>query len=184
MARRTNVTKYKENPFLKETTLQSIQGNRTITGTGEQSDTRLVVTSDTEEIKEMTGFYTKVEVDKTHFLKIYSLGIRTLTGLSSAGMKTFSIIYNIIILNKQYTKDTILLNYDMLEDEQQATCSRATFYRGLKDLLKKNFIAETLISGVYFINPTYIYNGNRLALVNEYILKENNTELEKRSKNK
>lgn len=28
------------------------------------------------------------------------------------------------------------------------------------------------LKGYYFINPSYIYNGDRIALVNEYILKK------------
>ena len=39
-------------------------------------------------------------------------------------------------------------------------------------LIKAEFIAETLVPSYYFINPTYLYNGDRLALVNEYVLKK------------
>ena len=31
--------------------------------------------------------------------------------------------------------------------------------------------AETYVATYYFINPNYIFNGNRIAIVKEYILK-------------
>ena len=60
----------------------------------------------------------------------------------------------------------------MLSDEQQTQLSLRTFQCGITDLLKHEFIAETMQTGVYFVNPTYIFNGDRLALVKEFILTE------------
>ena len=81
-------------------------------------------------------------------------------------------MYDIIISNEGFGKDTVMLNYDMLTEEQQKQFSLRTFQRDITDLIKHEFLAETLQTGVYFVNPTFIFNGDRLALVKEYVLIE------------
>lgn len=165
---RRNTKKYKENPWLKATALQTVTGTRIITAKG-GNNSKLIISPETQEIEGITGFYTKAEVDKTHFLKLYANGIRALAGLSIAGMKVFMLIYDKVTSDEGYNRDTIILNYEMLEDEEKKMLGLRTFQRGITDLIKHEFLAETMVAGAYFINPTYIYNGNRLALVQEYI---------------
>jgi hypothetical protein len=50
-----------------------------------------------------------------------------------------------------------------------------TFFSGMRELLLKGFIYEGLVPYQYFININYIFNGNRLAFVHEYHLKEKAT---------
>ena len=170
MAKRRDTKKYRENPWLEKAAIQTVVGNRIITAKGD-SDKKFIIAPDTGEIEGFTGFYTKQEVDKTHFLKLYADGIRALTGLSTAGMKVFMLVYDKVTSNDGFNKDTIMLNYEMLSDDEKAEFGLRTFQRGITDLINHEFLAETLQIGVYFINPTYIYNGNRLAIVNEYIMK-------------
>ena len=150
--------------------MQTIIGNRIITAKGDENK-KFIVSPNTGEIEGYSGFYTRQEVDKTHFLKLYLDGIKALTGLSTAGMKVFMLVYNKVTSNEGFNKDIIMLNYEMLSDDEKKKFSLRTFQRGITDLINLEFLAETMQSGVYFINPTYIYNGNRLAIVNEYILK-------------
>ena len=172
MPRRQGVTKYKENPWLKDTALQTVVGTRVITGKGDE-DRKLIIAAETGEIQGFTGFYTRIKTDKTHFLKVYANGVRALTGLSTAGMKAFIVLYDIITSNKGFGKDIVILNYDMLSEEQQSTISLRTFQRGITDLIEHDFLAETFQVGVYFVNPTFIFNGDRLALIKEYVLDDN-----------
>lgn len=46
--------------------------------------------------------------------------------------------------------------------------SEATFNRGMKELVEKGFVAATPSVGWYWINPDYLWNGDRLAFVKEY----------------
>ena len=41
--------------------------------------------------------------------------------------------------------------------------STATFLRGLAELVKAQIIAKTMRQGWYFINPNFIFNGDRVA---------------------
>lgn len=169
MAKKRKIKRYRTNPWLAKTAMQTIVGNRIITAKGDENK-KFIVSPETGEIEGYSGFYTRQIVDKTHFLKLYLDGIKALTGLSNAGMKVFILVYNKVTGNEGFNKDIIMLNYEMLSDDEKEKFSLRTFQRGITDLIEHEFLAETMQSGVYFINPTYIYNGNRLAIVNEYIL--------------
>lgn len=177
MPNRRNTKRYKENPWLEKAALQTVLGTRVITAQGD-NDRKLIISKGTGEIQGLTGFYTRIKTDKTHFLKVYADGVRALTGLSTAGMKIFILVYDKITSNEGFGKDTIMLNYDMLTNEQQEQFSLRTFQRGISDLIDHDFLAETMQTGVYFVNPTFIFNGDRLALVKEYVL----TDTRKKSK--
>lgn len=171
MPNRRNVTRYIKNPWLEKAAMQTILGTRVITAKGDK-DRKLIISESTGEIQGLTGFYTRIKTDKTHFLKLYADGLRALTGLSTAGMKVFILLYNVITDDKGYGKDMVMLNYDMLSEEQRQQFSLRTFQRGISDLIEHEFIAETMQSGVYFVNPTFIFNGDRLALVKEFVLED------------
>jgi hypothetical protein len=44
--------------------------------------------------------------------------------------------------------------------------------RGMRELIEKGFIAESVTQSKYFINPDYLWNGDRLGFVKEYRKKE------------
>lgn len=171
MARRRETAKYRENPWIEKAAMEVAKnkGYRILTAKGDEK--KFIVGPQTGEIEGFSGFYTKIETDKTHFMKIYAEGIRAFTGLSTAGLKIFLLVYDKITSNDGFNKDTILLNYEMLTDEEKKEFSIRTFQRGITDLIKHEFLAETMQAGVYFINPAYIFNGDRLAIVNEYFYK-------------
>ena len=59
-----------------------------------------------------------------------------------------------------------------MEVEQNITpISRATFFRGMTELIERGFIAESQSQGMYFLNIDYLFNGNRLAFIKEYRVK-------------
>jgi hypothetical protein len=46
--------------------------------------------------------------------------------------------------------------------------SKASFMKGMKELIIKEFIAESMVQNKYYLNPDYMWNGDRLAFVKEY----------------
>ena len=153
MPARKNTVKYVKNPFMQSALAHTVQGNRVITG--KEDNTRMIVNRDTGEVEGITGFYQRITVDRTSFLKVYAQGIRALLGLKPAGMKVFIIVYD-----------------EMLEDDIKESMSKATFFRGISQLIEGNILAESPIRGMYWINVDYIYRGNRLALCKEYVMDE------------
>ncbi|WP_235421108.1 replication protein [Erwinia oleae] len=79
----------------------------------------------------------------------------------------FEILYRTV----QEFKDTdrVFLAY-ALEDQNIVNISESTYYRGMKELLNKGFIAETTVQNSYFINPAFIFNGDCLSFVKSYVL--------------
>jgi len=126
----------------------------------------MVVNENTGEHLGGAVFFQYQEVDKTQFLKLYVNGVKGITELSSAGTKVFEILYRAMQDKKDI--DTILMSYDIV-DKTIVKISRTTYFKGMKELVEKSFIAETMIQNYYFINPDLIFNGDRLSFVKSYI---------------
>ncbi|MFU9139239.1 replication protein [Erwinia tasmaniensis] len=79
----------------------------------------------------------------------------------------FEILYRTV----QEFKDTdrVFLTYELV-DQNLVKISESTYYRGMKELVNKGFIAEKTVQNSYFINPDFIFNGDRLSFVKSYIL--------------
>ncbi|MGR7334767.1 replication/maintenance protein RepL [Klebsiella aerogenes] len=173
---RRGLPRYKKNPFLQKTSNNTKSGSRRIT-TGR--DRLLVINEDTGEQLAGAGFFQWQEVDKTQFLKLYINGVKALTELTGAGTKVFEILYRTV----QDFKDTdrVFLAYELI-DQEIVKISESTYYRGMKELANKGFIAETTVQNSYFINPDYIFNGDRLSFVKSYILTESKSNVKKSQK--
>lgn len=129
----------------------------------------MVVNSGTGEIvAPSAGFWQTQEVDKTQFVKLYVNGVKAFKDLSGAGTKVFEVLFREV--QKTIGKDQVFLTFPNI-DQQECPMSQATFTRGMHELVSKSFIAPTTIQGWFFINPDYIWNGNRLAFVKEYRIK-------------
>lgn len=128
-------------------------------------DKFMILSEQTGEMIAPAGFHEVVEVDKTQFVKLYLNGVKAFKGLKSPGAKVFEVIYRIV--RESPGTDAIYLHF-MEVDQQITPLSRATFNRGMNELLEKGFIAESEIQGKYFLNIDYLFNGNRLAIIKEY----------------
>ena len=164
---RRGLVKYETNPFLAGAALNTNEGTKRRT-LRSKDGSQLMITSPSGEVVAPAGFWTTQEVDRTQFVKLYINGVRAFAGLSGAGAQVFGLVY--AELQKNPGKDVIYLNYLDI-DQSISTISRATFMRGVKEILIKKFLAETLVSGRYFVNPDFIFNGDRLAMVKEYRVK-------------
>lgn len=160
------VVRYQKNPFVIDATNNTKSGVRRIID--KNGSKMMVVNEGTGEIIAPAGFWQAEEVDKTKFVKLYVNGVKAFKDLTSAGTRVFEILY--IRVQESIGRDEIHLSFPSV-DQDLTPISEATFYRGMKELLTKNFIAESTVPGVYFLNPDYMWNGDRLAFVREYRLR-------------
>ncbi|MDE7874817.1 replication/maintenance protein RepL, partial [Escherichia coli] len=73
--------------------------------------------------------------------------------------------------NKSLAKDEVYLDTHTREDflaahndtDKPIKLSQPTFARGLAELTKAQIIAKTVRQGVYWINPNFAFNGDRIA---------------------
>ena len=90
--------------------------------------------------------------------------------LTSAGIKTFSVLIW-SVQHHALAKDEVDLDNFVLDDfitahsekEPPVKLSLATFKRGLNELEKAKIIAKTIRQGRYYINPNFVFNGDRIA---------------------
>ena len=163
----SQLTRYKDNPFIenmvipmgsKSVKLQSLGKNDNIVvnqGTGEQMGTAITT-------------YREVDADK--FVKLFVGNIALTFDLNSAGIKAFNVLMW-MVQYKAIAKDMVYLGELELEqflDEnpQVKEFKRATFSRGLKQLVDGNKLAHAQRPGSYFLNPSFCFNGSRLAFTN------------------
>lgn len=162
---RRGLQRYDKNPFITLTNTKS--GIRRVTSS--RNDRMMVVSEQTGEIiAPGVTFGTAYEVDKTQFVKLYVNGVKGLKDLTGAGTKVFELLY--IEVQNNVGRDVMYLSFSEV-DQLVTPISKATFMKGMKELLEKGFIAESMTQGKYFLNPDYIFNGDRLAFIREVRLK-------------
>lgn len=155
---------YSKNPFLEEAfPLVKTKTKRITNNKG-----GLIIKSDTGEIVEqMAGFWTAKQVDSAQFIKLYVNGVKAFSDLTSKGAKVFELMY--YEMQKSIGKDQIYLNFATTEKDL-IKISKTTFYEGLNELVSKNFLAPVADATHWFwINPDYVWNGDRLTFVQTYI---------------
>jgi len=110
------------------------------------------------------------KVDGEQFIKLFTANIGMTFELSSAGIKTFSVLLW-TVQHKALEKDQVMLDSFILEDFIEAhtdnkpplKLSITTFKRGLNELERSQIIAKTVRQGIYYFNPNFVFNGDRIA---------------------
>lgn len=175
---RRGAIQYATNPFITSAATNTKQGVKRITN--KSGDRMMMVSESTGEVVAPAGFHQIVDVDKTQFVKLYVNGVKAFKGLTGAGTKVFEVLY--MQVQELIGKDVIYLSFSEI-DQGITPMGEATFYRGMKELIDKGFIAESMTQNKYFLNPDYIWNGDRLAFVKEFRKVSSRTKTEQIDKN-
>jgi hypothetical protein len=150
---------YERNPFMMELT------TKTKRITNKRGD-MMLVNSQTGEIQtSIAGFWEAEEVDSTKFVKLFVKGVAALKELTNAGTKVFEVLY--LKIQETIGQDQVYMSFATV-DQAITPMSESTYMRGMRELIEKGFLAATPNIGLYWINPSFIWNGDRLAFVKEY----------------
>jgi hypothetical protein len=156
---RGSMVLYKTNPFMAE---MATKTRRVVNRRGDM----MLVSSETGEIQStIAGFWEAEEVDASKFVKLFVRGVKALKELTAAGTKVFEVLY--LRVQENIGKDRIYMSFTAI-DQAITPMSEATYTRGMRELVEKKFIAATPNIGLFWLNPTYVWNGDRLAFVKEY----------------
>lgn len=156
---RRGVSLFEKNPFMMDV------NTRTRRVTNRRGD-MMLVNSGTGEIQStIAGFWESEEVDSTKFVKLFVQGVKALKELTGAGSKVFEVLY--LRVQDAIGQDKIYMGFSSV-DQALTPMSNATYDRGMRELLEKAFIAATPAQGLYWLNPSFVWNGDRLAFVKEY----------------
>jgi len=158
---RRGVLIHTQNPFLPDVDAVT----RTKRVTNKRGDMMLVNKDSGEISGQFAGFWEAEEVDATKFVKLFVKGVKALKELTNAGTKTFEVLYHRV--QENIGKDQVFMAFAAV-DQDLTPMSHATYKRGMAELLEKGFIAATAVQGWYWLNPSFVWNGDRLAFVKEY----------------
>jgi hypothetical protein len=156
---RRGVALYDKNPFMVEMT------TKTRRVTNKRGDMMLVNNQTGEIQSNIAGFWEAEEVDSTKFVKLFVQGVKALKELTGAGTKVFEVLY--LRVQESIGKDRVFMALSEV-DQALTPMSEATYTRGMRELIEKGFIAATPTQGWYWLNPSFVWNGDRLAFVKEY----------------
>jgi Firmicute plasmid replication protein (RepL) len=171
---RRGVDLHSSNPFIPDVRV------RTKRVTNKRGD-MMLVSAETGEIQApVAGFWERHEVDSAKFVKLFVNGVKALKELTNAGTKVFEVLY--LEVQNNIGTDKVYMSFSIL-DQTKTQMSESTYTRGMRELTNKGFIAANVAPGWYWINPDYMWNGDRLAFVTEYYKVENEQQgIKQRSK--
>lgn len=164
MKERKQVIRYEVSPFHENLVVK--KRNKVVSVSPMGKGDNILINQHTGEIQG-TAVTTYRSVDDATFVKLFSQNIALSFDLSSAGIKAL----NVVIYAVQYTainKDEVFLDSQTLQkffsdNTTVKTISMRTFLNGLSDLESAKIIAKSKRQGIYFINPNFIFNGDRIA---------------------
>lgn len=159
--------RHRTNPFLEGMTVPVKGQQIKLSKLGK--DSNVLVNQATGEVQG-THVTTYKKVDNEQFVKLFTSNIGLTFNLTSSGIKAFSVLLW-TMQNKAISKDVVPLDIFTLEDFLSAEenlnskfkLSPTTYRRGIKELERSQIIAKTIRQGQYFINPNFVFNGDRIA---------------------
>lgn len=155
--------RYDHNPFLSDMVLNTKSKQVRVSALGK--DDNVLVNQSTGEVQG-TNVVTYKQVDDAEFIKLFSANISLTFDLNKAGHKTL----NLLIWSVQKTaisNDIVTLDkytwQDFHKEHELKAFSLAVFKKGLNELEDSQIIAKAQRAGDYYINPNFIFNGDRIA---------------------
>lgn len=161
------VVRYESNPFI-ENMVVPIKGQKVqLSKLGK--DNNILVNQTTGEVHG-THVTTYRKVDAEQFVKLFTANIALTFDLKAAGIKAFNVLVW-MLQNTSISKDLVPLDKIALDEFLAAhddrkppiKLSQPTFWRGLAELEAAQIIAKHVRQGWYFINPNFVFNGDRVA---------------------
>lgn len=153
---------YKENPFTQGMVVHTKKANVRLS-LGRENN--ILINQQTGEVK-ATHVTCFKKVDSAQFVKLFSSNVAMSFGLSSPGHKVLSILIW-AVQKTALNKDEVILDTVTLESfmEENPTCklSLPTWRKGIYELEDAQIIARTLRQGIFFINPNFMFNGDRVV---------------------
>ena len=159
--------RHEKNPFLEDM-IVPVKGKQVkLSKLGK--DNNILINQSTGEVQG-THLTTYKKVDGEQFVKLFTANISLTFDLTSPGIKAFNVLLW-VVQNRAITKDEVDFDAYILkeflaennEKNRPIKLSLATFKRGINELENAQIIAKTIRQGRYFINPNFVFNGDRVA---------------------
>jgi len=109
-------------------------------------------------------------VDPEHFVKVFACGIKAAYDLNLTGARVFQAILDVYQnspMSGGYADSIYLMFMDGGLCGASVGISESQFYRGLKILIEKGFLAPRS-ANLYWVNPHLFFRGDRAVFIQEY----------------
>lgn len=156
------------NPFLAPVTIEvKANSKRRYVRTARSQE---LVDPATGEVKAVSMIHTVEEKDDAEFVKVFADGVKAAFGLGRTAGRVFQAVLEAYQNEKMtggFADSVHLAWFDGGLSGQSIGMSEFTFRRGLKELLEKEFLSHRQ-PGVFWVNPSLFFKGDRVAFVKEY----------------
>lgn len=166
---------HKENPSIQQAMINTKKGAKMVFANNSSTEIS-VYDKENEDIEKLTlDFVAKKVVDKDEFIKIYVYSLPKLAELKNSTKILFQ--YILVSVNEEIGKDTIYISFKDYQGKADKNpiypkISQPTFSRCLNELLQLGIVYKSELANMYFINISYVFNGDRLRFITEYQLKK------------
>jgi len=162
MAEKKEVIRYSESPFRDELIVPKRDKQIRLSRLGR--DDNVLINQSTGEV---TGTHVTTfrKVDSDKFIKLFTQNIALTFELKAAGIKAFTVLVW-TMQERSLERDLVPLDKLVLDEfleKNSLKMSQPTFWRGLAELEEAKIIAKHVRQGWYYINPSFIFNGDRVA---------------------
>jgi len=144
--------RHEDNPYVKDGQELIIQGR--------SKETIKLISSDYSDDTKIIRRYTLVDTEE--FVKVYTGSLDKWLHLTRKAQS----VLQYVLENLRPGKDKILINIKDLS-EQTSYSSYGPLYSGINELIEAGLLARTTFDLVYYINPYFVFKGNRLLLAEE-----------------
>ena len=151
--------KFKKNPFVEQ---EDFKPRRTKKAKISANKNEVVVNTETGATTGITYLHRIQEVDEDQFIKVYVKGLSAMYDLSQSAHR----VLQYFMINLPANKADIILNMPDL----MKFCGynqRTQAYRHIGELARAGIMAKSEEVNGWFLNPAIIFNGDRIALINE-----------------
>lgn len=170
---RRGLTRYKVNPFVNDSLITQLSGQKNVYYT--QNSSNAIIDTKTGEVEPVKlQIIKKIRADNQTFIKLYTSHLKSFFDLS----QTANRVLQFVLYTTQETainKDKIYLSCNQTQDffiQHDSKISSASYYRAMKELVEKLFLAETEEPNLYFINPQLFFNGDRIEFLTQFQIED------------
>lgn len=160
--------KYKENPFVESGVFRVPTKTRT-----EMLETvgPLAVVSQDGEMLQAAEIRRRKVVDNDRFVKLFVAHLDAFFDLKPGTMKLMTALLDELSKTRYINGDTIYLNYgkvvEYFERRGVKPPAKGTFFNAMAEMCEKGFVAPSVDTNLWFINPAIFFNGDRVRFVTE-----------------
>ncbi|MCB1470006.1 MAG: hypothetical protein KDK08_23310 [Rhizobiaceae bacterium] len=173
--------KYTENPFVKDGTFV-VPTRMKSSGVIETAGPLVLADTNTGEVMHAAEIRKRIEVDSDRFVKLFVAHLDAFFDLKPGTIRLMTALIDELSQARYAHGDSIYLNYNKVREyfvrKEASPPAKATFFSAMAELTEKGFVAPSVDTNLWFINPAVFFNGDRVRFVTE--LKRKRQTAEKR----